>query len=81
MFCQTCGAADNGGVLCSKCGGKDFGSTRPEISPEAANVQSPRIQAQQIPQSNSSGSSCASTLGGIAALLFLIGMLFSFFGL
>jgi hypothetical protein len=34
MFCQKCGAIDNGGLSCSRCGAKDFGVEKPELTEE-----------------------------------------------
>lgn len=80
MFCQNCGAPDKGGVFCTDCGSKDFAATRPENPPRVEPVQQKPVQ--QAPVSVApAGSSCATTLGGIAALLFLVGMVFAFFGL
>lgn len=85
MYCQNCGAPDKGGVFCTDCGGKDFADTIPAnpapAEADKAEPARPKVQAQQLPKSNPQGSSCASTLGGIAALLFFIGVLLSLFGL
>lgn len=49
MFCQKCGAVDDGGVRCSGCGSNDFGPERP-----AAPEVTPTVVRAQVTTSNAS---------------------------
>jgi len=69
MFCQNCGAPDDGGVRCRDCGSKDFGPVRPEITPEqrAERVPTPPTPP---PTSNAGEWGCAFVIVIIGFALF-----------
>ncbi len=55
MFCQKCGALDNGSISCGKCGSRDFGPDKPEILEQPVVVQSNVVNNAQ-PATGNTGS-------------------------
>jgi len=71
MFCQKCGQVDNGGLSCSRCGSKEFGATKPELSAEELKAVIPPPPA---PTSSGGGTGC----GVIVVILVISAMLYFF---
>lgn len=63
MFCQSCGAVDDGAVRCSVCGANDYGPEKPELSNEQIEAQATVIRSNQVQNkpaaSSSDGVGCA----------------------
>lgn len=71
MYCQSCGAIDDGGVRCSSCGANDFGPNKPELTNEQIEAQAKVIRA--TPGSNKQTSAGASDDGGVGcAVVFVV---------
>jgi uncharacterized membrane protein YvbJ len=76
MFCQKCGAVDNGGVSCSVCGGKDFGSEKPELTEEQREIYAAGNVTSAKPSSSSSSDAGCSV--AIFVVLLLVGIIWYF---
>lgn len=73
MFCQKCGAVDDGGVRCSGCGSNDFGPDRPDVPEPTPTVV--KSQPVQTPQSSGDGGTGCAVLF-IAIAITLLGWMF-----
>ena len=77
MFCQKCGAIDNGGVSCSICGSNDYGPDRPELSEEQVTAQAAAVPSNKAQVAGSSSSSGGTGCAFIIALV-IVGVMWLF---
>lgn len=76
MYCQKCGAIDQGSISCGKCGSREFGPERPEIKEE--NPASPPEVANPAPaKPMSTAAGCFYVVGTIAFFVYVVIWLFS----
>lgn len=77
MYCQKCGAIDDGAVRCSRCGSNEYGPDKPVIEEPAPQV----VRAQVTRTSKTAddgGAGCAAILIVLAVAFF--GWIFGWFG-
>lgn len=78
MYCQSCGAVDDGGVRCSVCGANDYGPNKPELSNEQIEAQARAIQSSTV--RNKQTSSGNTDDGGVGCAAVMIVLAVAFFG-
>lgn len=78
MFCQQCGAIDDGSVRCSICGANDYGPNKPELTVEQIEAQAKMIQSNTV--GNKQTSTGNSDDGGIGCAAVLVVLAVAFFG-
>ena len=70
MFCQNCGAVDDGGVRCSSCGANDYGPNMPELTQEQIQTQSSTVRSNKVQNVKSSSD------GGFAVTFIVVLVIF-----
>jgi uncharacterized membrane protein YvbJ len=78
MFCQKCGAIDNGGVRCSICGSNDYGPNKPELSEEQVTAKAAAVPSNKAQVSGSSSSSSSNTGCAFIIALIIVGVMWLF---
>lgn len=70
MYCQTCGALDNGAVRCTSCGADNYGPNKPELPEAQVEAQARVVRSNKV--QNTSSSSDAGNVGCAFILALII---------